>query len=106
MKLRSAPFWYDRFPQRRRPVYSRHRSTLETRVVVVGGGLTGCACACALAAARIPVVVVEAGHIGTGATAGSVGLVREDFDVPFAQTSAAMGLRAARTLWQGMRRSA
>jgi glycine/D-amino acid oxidase-like deaminating enzyme len=106
MKLRFAPYWYDRFPQRRRPAFPRHRSTLETRVAVVGGGLAGSACACALAAARIPVVLLEADRIGAGATAGDVGLIREDFDFSFAETSAAHGLRAARTLWQGMRRAA
>jgi glycine/D-amino acid oxidase-like deaminating enzyme len=106
MKLRFAPFWYDRFPQRRRPAYPRHRSDLETSVVIVGGGLTGCACACALAAARIPVVLLEADHVGIGATAGSLGVVRQDFDTTFAATSSAYGLRAARTLWQNMRRAA
>ena len=57
--------------------------------MVVGGGLTGCACAAALAAARVPVVLVEAGQIGSGATAGAVGLVREDFDVSFTATTSA-----------------
>ena len=106
MKLRFAPFWYDRFPERRRPAYPRHRSHLETRVVVIGGGLTGCACACALASARIPVVLVEAERIGTGATAAALGLVREDFDIPFGTTASLYGLRAARLLWQGMRKAA
>ena len=86
MKLRFAPFWYDRFPQRRRPAFPRHRTTLETRVAVVGGGLAGCACACALASARVPVVLLEADRIGAGATAGDVGLVREDFDIAFTET--------------------
>jgi glycine/D-amino acid oxidase-like deaminating enzyme len=106
MKLRFAPFWYDRVPQRRRPSFPRHRSNLETRVVVVGGGLTGCACAAALAAVRVPVVLVEAGQIGNGATAGAVGLVREDFDVSFTATTSAYGLRAGRSLWQSIRRAA
>lgn len=106
MKLRFAPYWYDRLPPRRRPSYPRHRSQLETRVVIVGGGLTGCACACTLASARIPVVLVEAGQIGMGATAAALGLVREDFDISFGNTASAYGLRAARTLWQGIRRAA
>ncbi len=106
MKLRFAPFWYDRFPQRRRPAFPRHRTTLETRVAVVGGGLAGCACACALASARVPVVLLEADRIGTGATSGDVGLVREDFDIAFTETVAAHGLRTARALWESMRRAA
>jgi glycine/D-amino acid oxidase-like deaminating enzyme len=105
MKVRSAPFWSDRFPDRRRPAFPRLRSDTETRVVVIGGGLTGCACAAALASARIPVVLVEADRIGAGATAGALGLVREDFDVSFGATAHAHGLRAARALWQAMRRA-
>jgi glycine/D-amino acid oxidase-like deaminating enzyme len=71
----------------------------------VGGGLTGCACAWSFAAAGVRVVLLEAGAISAGATAASAGLIREDFDAAFQQTSAAHGLRAARTLWQGMRRA-
>lgn len=106
MRLQSEPYWYDRFPPRRRPAYPRLRTTLETRVAIVGGGLTGCACACSLAAARVPVVLLEAGRIGSGATGGALGLVREDFDAVFTSTASAYGLRAARRLWQGMRRAA
>ena len=51
-------------------------------------------------------MLLESNHIGRGATAGSLGLVREDFDVSFSGTSSAYGLRAARALWQGMRRAA
>ena len=105
MKLRFAPYWYDRFPQRRRPAYPRQRSNIESRVAIVGGGLTGCACASVLAAARIPVVLLEAERIGMGATGGAVGLAREDFELSFTRTTAAYGLRAARTLWQSMRRA-
>src|SRR5688572_29410581 len=101
----SQPFWLDRFPKSRRPSYSRQRGTTETKVVIVGGGLTGCACAWSFAAAGIKVVLLEAGAIGAGATAASAGLVREDFDASFVEASAAHGLRAARMLWQGMRRA-
>lgn len=106
MKLRFAPYWYDRVPSARRPVYARLRTDLETGVVIVGGGLTGCACALALASARMPVVLVEAGRLGSGATGGDSGLVRQELDVPFGATAGAIGLRAARSAWQAMRRSA
>jgi glycine/D-amino acid oxidase-like deaminating enzyme len=105
MKVRLGPFWYDRVPQHRRPAYPRQRSNIESRVAIIGGGLTGCACACVLAAARIPVVLLEADRIGRGATGGDLGIVREDFDVAFADAAATHGVRAARTLWQGMRRA-
>jgi glycine/D-amino acid oxidase-like deaminating enzyme len=106
MKPRFAPYWYDRFPQRRRPTFPRQRASLETRVVVIGGGLTGCACAWTFAAARIPVVLIEAGRLGGGATGGALGVVREDFDVAFKAAVSAHGLRAARSIWQALRRAA
>lgn len=106
MKPRFAPYWYDRFPSRRRPSYPRHRSHLDTRVAIVGGGLTGCACAWAFTAAGIPAVLLEAGRIGSGATAGTPGLVREDFEARFSDTASALGLRAARAMWQAHRRAA
>src|SRR5687768_18600687 len=99
MSLRFAPYWFDRFPAPRRPSYPRLRATVDTRVVIIGGGLTGAACAWSLAASRIPVVLIEGERIGGGATAGSSGLVREDFDVSFTATVAAHGLRTARVLW-------
>ena len=59
--------WIDRFPKSRVPSYPRHHGSHETDVVVVGGGLTGCATAYAFAAAGIKVVLVEAAQIGRGA---------------------------------------
>jgi glycine/D-amino acid oxidase-like deaminating enzyme len=103
--IRYSPFWLDRFPKSRRPAHPRLRGEIDTSVVIVGGGLTGAACAASFAAAGVKVVVLEADRIGAGSTAGSPGLVREDFDGSFQQTASAHGLRAARTLWQSMRRA-
>ncbi len=105
MPIRHASFWLDRFKKGRRPSYPRQRGTLDTSVVVVGGGLTGCACAWSFAAAGIKVALLEAEAIGASATAGGLGLIREDFDASFQQTAATHGLRAARSLWQNMRRA-
>lgn len=104
--VRHKPFWLDRFPKTRRPSYPRLRGQLTTDVVIVGGGLTGSACAWSFAAAGIKVVVLEADRIGGGATGGSPGIIREDFDALFRATAATHGLRAARLLWTGMRRAA
>ena len=105
MPIRHVPYWLDRVPKTRRPAFPRLRGPLETSVVIVGGGLTGCACAWSFAAAGIKVVLLEAEAIGGGATAGGLGLVREDFDASFQETVSAHGLRAARSLWQTMRRA-
>ena len=103
--VRHQPYWLDRFPKSRRPAYPKFRGEMDADVVIVGGGLTGCACACAFATAGVKTVVVDADRIGAGSTAGSLGLVREDFDASFQATAAAHGLRAARLLWDGMRKA-
>ena len=105
MPIRHHPYWLDRFSRSRRPTFPRLRGSLETGVVIVGGGLTGCACASSFASAGVKVVVLEAQAIGAGNTAGGLGIVREDFDASFQQTASAHGLRAARSLWQAMRKA-
>jgi glycine/D-amino acid oxidase-like deaminating enzyme len=104
--IRHKPLWLDRFPNSRRPSYPRLRGQFDAPVVIVGGGLTGAACALSFGAAGIRTIVLEADRIGGGATAGAVGFIREDFDASFRETAEAHGLRAARLLWQGMRRAA
>lgn len=105
MPIRHVPFWLDRASQARRPSYPRFKGSGETTVAIVGGGLTGCACALNFASAGINVVLLEAGQVGAGATAGSPGLVREDFDASFGETASRHGLRSARVMWQMMRRA-
>jgi len=104
--MRPVPFFLDTFPRSRRPEYSRQRGEIRTDVVVVGGGLTGCACAAAFAAAGVKVVLIEADRIGAGATAASAGLVRQDLDASFHEGAALHGMRTARHVWQGFRRAA
>ncbi|MEP6914847.1 MAG: FAD-binding oxidoreductase [Acidobacteriota bacterium] len=105
MSIRRVPFWLDRFPSSRRPSYAQLRSDCETDVVIVGGGLTGCACAWSFAAAGVKTVLLEADTIGGATTSRGTGVVREDFEASFQQTAALHGLRAARTLWQSMHRA-
>jgi glycine/D-amino acid oxidase-like deaminating enzyme len=104
-KRLAPPMWLDRFPRSRRPDYPPFKGTTEASVVIVGGGLTGCACAISFAAAGVKVLLLEEGSVGASATARASGLIREDFDASFQQTAAAHGLRAARALWQAMRRA-
>src|ERR671913_564078 len=101
-KPSTQPLWLGRFPKNRRPSYGPQRGAAQTSVVVVGGGLTGCACAASFAAAGIKVILLEAGAIGASATGRSAGLIREDFDASFRDTAAAHGLRSARLLWESM----
>lgn len=103
--VRTVPIWIDRFPRSRRPAYPSFKGTAETSVVIVGGGLTGCASAWSFAAAGVPAVLLEQRRIGSGATGAGLGLIREDFDASFQAAASTHGLRAARLLWQTMRRA-
>ena len=104
--MRKGPYFLETFPRSRRPDYPRQRGALRTDVVIVGGGLTGCACAAAFATAGVRVVLLEADRIGAGATAGSAGLLRQDLDASFQASASQHGLRTARHLWQAFRRAA
>lgn len=102
-------YWDDRNPAGRRAAHPRWRPPRGQKsdtadVVVVGGGLTGCAAALAFASAGHDVVLLEAGRLAGGATAGSAGLMLPGFDAAFASHAAAFGLRSARAMWQQARR--
>ncbi len=98
--------WTDRFPRSRVPSYPRLRGRHEIDVVVIGGGLTGCATAYAFAAAGIKVALIEAAQIGRGASALSTGWISDDPGASFAAAEQLIGRRAARHAWQSWRRAA
>lgn len=97
--------WIDRFPSSRLPSYPRQRGATAAEVVIVGGGLTGCASAYAFAAAGINVVLLERDRIGRGATAASNGLVADDPGIAIADLEKALGTRAAMRARQSWRRA-
>lgn len=98
--------WLERFPRARIPTHPRHRGDLAVDVVIIGGGLTGCATAYACAAAGIDVVLVEAGRIGRGSSSLSGGWIADDPGVGFAEVEKLIGLSAARHAWRAWRRAA
>lgn len=98
--------WIDTFPRSRVPSYPGHRGNSSADVVIVGGGLTGCATAYALAANGVDVMLLEAGQIGRGATGSAAGWVSDDPGVPFAAIEKLHGVKAARRAWQAWRRAA
>ncbi len=98
--------WTDRFPRSRVPSYPRLRGRHDFDVVVIGGGLTGCATAYAFAAAGIKVALIEAAQIGRGASALSTGWISDDPGASFVAAEQLIGRRAARHAWQSWRRAA
>ena len=93
-------------PKSRVPVLPRQRGPLQSDVVVIGGGLTGCATAYAFAVAGVKVVLVEAAQIGRGNSGSSAGWISEDPGIAFTDLEKALGRRGARRAWQGWRRAA
>jgi glycine/D-amino acid oxidase-like deaminating enzyme len=98
--------WIDLAPKSRVPSYPKQHGRLETTVVVVGGGLTGCATAYAFAAAGVQVVLVEASRIGCGATGLATGWIAGDPGVFFVELDKALGRAAARYAFRAWRRAA
>jgi glycine/D-amino acid oxidase-like deaminating enzyme len=98
--------WGDRFPASRIRSYPRHRAPFSTDVVIIGGGLTGCAAAYAFAATGINTVLLEGERIGQGQTSAAGGWISDDPGVPFAEAAKLLGVRVARQGFQAWRRSA
>ena len=98
--------WLQQFPKARVPVLSRQRGALTADVVIIGGGLTGCATAYAFAAAGVKVTLVEAAQIGHGSSGSASGWISEDPGVGFAELAQAIGLRGATRIFQSWRRAA
>jgi glycine/D-amino acid oxidase-like deaminating enzyme len=97
--------WIDTFPSTRRPDFPRLRGEHTVDVVIVGGGLTGCATAYACAAAGMRPLLIEADRIGSGSAGRSAGLLLPDPGVPFKDIAKAHGLRAARRIFEGYRKA-
>jgi glycine/D-amino acid oxidase-like deaminating enzyme len=99
-------FWADRTSARQRPTYKSFRGTDTADVVIIGGGLTGCAAAHVLAGAGYDVVLLEAERLGGGSTAGSLGAILPEPDASFLSVEATLGRGVARNAWKESRRAA
>lgn len=97
--------WIHQFPDSRRPDYPRAKGEIDRDVVIIGGGLAGCAAAYACAAAGVRALVVEGGRVGQNAAGRSAGLLLPDPGPGFRELSQAYGLRAARAMFQSWRRA-
>lgn len=95
--------WIEAFPKSRRPSCPRFKGTLETPVLVIGGGLTGCATLAGLAAAGIKGVLVEADRLGLGGSGHAPGLTSADAASRYLAFEKAHGRRAARAVFEATR---
>src|SRR3954471_15068147 len=97
--------WIHEFPDSRRPAYPPLRGEQRAPVIIIGGGLTGCATAYACAVAGFRPIVVERDRIGTGRTGRGAGLLLPEPGPQFRDIAAAHGLRAARRIFETWRRT-
>src|SRR4030088_3225274 len=97
--------WIQQFPKSRVPSYPRYGGESSAEVVIIGGGLTGCATAYAFAAAGVKVTLLEAAQVGRGSSGSASGWLNDDPGVGFADFAQAFGLRAATRAFPGLRRA-
>jgi glycine/D-amino acid oxidase-like deaminating enzyme len=99
-------FWAERTADNRRRTYPKYRGDTTADVVVIGGGLAGCAAAQALASAGVDVVLLEAERLAGGATAGGIGAIVPQPDAQFADVERDASARVARIAWKEAKRGA
>lgn len=92
-------YWLDTFrgtAPRLPPLRGRHTAD----VVIVGGGVTGCAVALTFARAGASVILVDAERIGRGSTAASTALLMQEPDVDLRELARRYGPAVARRIWR------
>ena len=97
--------WIESVPRASRPDYPRLRGQLATDVLVLGGGLTGCATAYAAAASGLTTILIEADRIGQSGAGRSAGLLLSDPGPSFKDVTASQGLSLARRIFELWRRA-
>ena len=102
----SAPYWPHRTPENRRRAYPKYKGDGTADVVIIGGGLTGCASAYTLAAAGLKVVLLEASRLAVGETGAGLGMIVPEPDAVFRSVEAARGRKVARLAWEEAQRAA
>jgi gamma-glutamylputrescine oxidase len=82
------------------PELPQRASLRRAEVVVVGGGVTGCACALALAQAGVSVALLEAGEVASGASGRNGGFALRGAATSYQSARALLGPAPARMLWE------
>src|SRR5688572_29611320 len=97
--------WIDTFPRSRRPDHPRLRGESSADVVIIGGGLTGCATAYTCAVAGLKPVLIEGDRLGQGSAGRGAGLLLSEPGPSFRDVTEQHGLRAARLIFGTWRRA-
>jgi glycine/D-amino acid oxidase-like deaminating enzyme len=105
MTVYSRSPWIDRFPAARVPAFPRYRGDSTAEVVIIGGGLTGCATAYAFALAGARVTLLEAAQLGRGSSGSASGWINDDPGVGLADLEQSIGARGAKRAYQSWRRA-
>ena len=98
--------WIHQSQASRAPSFPRLRGPRTADVVVIGGGLTGCAAAYTCAAAGLDTVLLESGRMGHGRSGRGAGLMTPDPGLAFRDVTSAHGLKSARRIFEAWRRGA
>ena len=98
--------WIHQFPTSRRPDFPRFRGEYAADVVIVGGGMAGCAIAHTCASAGLRTVLLERDRIGHGSSGHGSGLLLPDPGPWFREIMTAHGLRSARRAFKAWRNGA
>jgi glycine/D-amino acid oxidase-like deaminating enzyme len=97
--------WIHQFPSSRLPEYPRFEGNRDARVVIIGGGLTGCVTAYVCAIAGLRPVVLERDLVGQSGSGRSMGLLLPEPGPAFRDIAGAHGLRLARGAFESWRRA-
>lgn len=98
--------WIAESPKARRPEFPRLRGEHTCDVVIVGGGLTGCATAYACAVAGLKPMLIDAERVGLGSSGRSGGLLLSEPGPSFRDLAQAHGLRSTRRVFEAWARGA
>ncbi len=100
------PYWSQRTAENRRRNYPKYKGDGTADVVIIGGGLTGCASAYTLSAAGLKVVLLEAERLAYGETGSGLGMIVPEPDAVFRAVEEHRSRKVARLAWEEAQRSA